>query len=381
MKKIIIVICVIGLMFVFSGLPINATTTENTSDNNTPLKLNDCHMNINVHETWTLLNNTGDGIQNPIDVRFKYEWNEGFIDTPWPEHPRWYSLSLLKTEDGLQAFMDMYAGDEVIIYCRSGSRSLEASQILCDAGFIGTVYNMLGGINTWKEGGYPVRTNTEPDMPEISGPSEGHPGEELTYIFSSQDAEGDDVYYWVDWNDTTTTEWTGPYVNDEEIILTHIWEEKGTYLIKAKTKDIFDEESDWSDLYTITIGNQPPTAPNISGPIHGKVGVEYYWTFVSIDPDENDVYYSVQWAGGCGSQNWGPYPSGEEITLNHTYYQEGIFTIYTQAIDIYGAESNWSTFEVTIPRNKVTNNPFLNRLQSHPYLFPLLQTIIQQLGL
>jgi hypothetical protein len=144
----------------------------------------------------------------------------------------------------------------------------------------------------------------------------------------------------------------------------------------------------FNDIYTWdmcfkTFGreNQPPTAPNISGPIHGKVGVEYNWTFVSIDPDEDDVYYLVQWAGGCGAQKWGSYPSGEEITLNHTYYQEGKFTIYAQAVDIHGAESNWSTFEVTIPRNKGINNLFLNWLQSHPFLFPLLQKIIQHFGL
>lgn len=352
MKKIIVATCVIGLMLVFSGLPLNAITSGYTSESSIPQKLNDCHIDITVHDVWNLLNKTGNGIQIPIDVRFKYEWNEGFIDTPYPEHPRWYSLSMLKTEDGLQAFMDMYAGEDVILYCKAGSRSLEGSQILCDAGFIGTVYNMLGGINAWKAGGYPIRTNTEPDAPDINGSLQGGPGEELTYNFSTTDAEADGVYFWIDWNDSTTPEWTGPFAHDEEITLTHTWEEEGTYLIKAKAKDIFDEESELAELVVSIVENQPPTAPTIDGPLGGKPGIEYEYTFISTDLDGDPVMYSIDW--GDYNTEWTEFvDSSEEITLKHIWIEEGEYTIKAKAKDIHDAESNWSEFEVTIPRHRL----------------------------
>ena len=356
MKKKLIAIFFIIFILVFSGVFVKAISIENKYEITKPLKLNECPININVHETWNLLNNTGNGIQIPIDVRFKYEWNEGFIDTLWPEYPRWYSLSLLKTEDGLQDFMDTYAGEEVILYCKAGSRSLQGAQILCDAGFIGTVYNMQGGITTWITEGYPIRNNTEPTKPDIIGPLLGEPGEQLFFNFSTNDIDEDRVYYWIDWNDTAIPEWIGPFLIDEKITLAHIWDEMGTYLIKAKTKDIFNEESDFSVLEVTILENQQPDVPTISGALHGKPKREYEYTFNSSDPNGDPIMYIIEWEDN--NTEWTEYGnSGVEIKLKHIWNNEGEYTIRAKAKDVYGAESNWSEFEVKITRTRVTFNP------------------------
>ncbi len=44
---------------------------------------------------------------------------------------------------------------EIIVYCKSGGRSVTASGILDSHGFT-KVYNMLGGITAWQNAGYPV---------------------------------------------------------------------------------------------------------------------------------------------------------------------------------------------------------------------------------
>jgi rhodanese-related sulfurtransferase len=41
------------------------------------------------------------------------------------------------------------------VYCRSGNRSGQATDIMMDLGFQ-DVYNMLGGINHWNDSGYPT---------------------------------------------------------------------------------------------------------------------------------------------------------------------------------------------------------------------------------
>ena len=41
-----------------------------------------------------------------------------------------------------------YHDKKILVYCRSGSRSVTASRILTNAGF--TVYNLSGGIHAWK---------------------------------------------------------------------------------------------------------------------------------------------------------------------------------------------------------------------------------------
>jgi hypothetical protein len=52
------------------------------------------------------------------------------------------------------------------------------------------------------------------------------------------------------------------------------------------------------------------------------------------------------------------------------------YTITAYAEDIFGNIGPEETYQITIPRNKAINNPFLNFLQSHPYLFPILQKLI-----
>ena len=42
-----------------------------------------------------------------------------------------------------------------LVYCRSGRRSAEASDILVDLGF-NDVYNMTGGILDWEAAGFPT---------------------------------------------------------------------------------------------------------------------------------------------------------------------------------------------------------------------------------
>ncbi len=90
--------------------------------------------------------------------------------------------------------------------------------------------------------------NTPPENPNIIGPTTGKPDVELVYNFSSIDPENHVIYYFIDWGDGTNTGWIGPYNSSEEISLSHVWEEKGTYIIKAKAKDLFGEESEWETL-------------------------------------------------------------------------------------------------------------------------------------
>ena len=55
------------------------------------------------------------------------------------------------------------------------------------------------------------------------------------------------MYYFIKWGDNTNIGWIGPYTTGEVITLSHNWPE-GNYLLKAKVKDINDNESDWSTL-------------------------------------------------------------------------------------------------------------------------------------
>ena len=65
----------------------------------------------------------------------------------------------------------------------------------------------------------------------------------------------DEIYYFIDWGDNTSTDWIGPYDSGRNISLNHSWSEEGKYFIKAKSRDEFGVESDWATL-EINMPNQ-----------------------------------------------------------------------------------------------------------------------------
>jgi len=226
---------------------------------------------------------------------------------------------------------------------------------------------------------YVVRIgNQVPDAPEITGPQFGDVGVEYEYTFVANDFEGNDIYYYVDWGDGTHDDWFGPYPSGEEATATHAWELGGDYHITAKAKDTHDAEGEWSDPYSVRIGDQAPDAPAITGEINGEVGVEYEYTFNATDPEGDAVYYEIEWGDGTNITDLGPYESGEGVILNHTWYNKGTYTIEARAKDIFGALGDWGTLDVTMPKNRAFNmNPlFLRFLENHPRMFPILRQLL-----
>ena len=128
-------------------------------------------------------------------------------------------------------------------------------------------------------------------------------------------------------------------------------------------------------LFSATvIANEPPSTPVIDGETEGQAGNSYEYTFVSTDPDGDEIYYEIEW--GCGeTESTDFYPSGETQALSHSY-AAGDYTIRVKAIDINQAESDWGTFKITMPKNMPFMFSFLDRLfERFPNAFPILRYI------
>ncbi len=98
------------------------------------------------------------------------------------------------------------------------------------------------------------RDNNPPNKPvKPSGSTSGKLGIEYTYTTITTDPDGDQVYYNWSWGDNTYSEWLGPYDSGINNSAKHIWNNKGTYQIKVKAKDVYDAESDWSDPLLVTM--------------------------------------------------------------------------------------------------------------------------------
>lgn len=120
----------------------------------------------------------------------------------------------------------------------------------------GTVYFTVNDGLNWteeSEGDMTFKTygreNVPPNEPLIMGDIEGRFGVEYSYNFSTDDLDGDLVYYWIDWgDDTPVAEWIGPYASGEIVTLKHTYKKRGTYTIAAKAKDPLGAESPWGYL-------------------------------------------------------------------------------------------------------------------------------------
>jgi len=94
--------------------------------------------------------------------------------------------------------------------------------------------------------------NEPPNTPQVSGEINGKVGKSYVYTASSVDIDGDQVYYWFEWGDDNSSGWVGPYDSGASASESHIWNDEGTFIIKIKAKDIYDQESTWASL-TVTM--------------------------------------------------------------------------------------------------------------------------------
>jgi hypothetical protein len=131
-------------------------------------------------------------------------------------------------------------------------------------------------------------------------------------------------------------------------------------------------------IYKYYYTNRPPSAPTITGPAKGKVGVATEYNFTTTDPDGDEVSYFIDWGDGTNSSWIGPYSSGELINESHTWSKKGTYIIKAKAKDSYGAESDWKTFSVKMPTAyNIPYLPFLVRFfERFPHSFPILRHLL-----
>ena len=120
--------------------------------------------------------------------------------------------------------------------------------------------------------------------------------------------------------------------------------------------------------------SNPPNKPSINGPEEIKIGLEYEYTISATDPDNDNIYYIIDW-GDTQKEILGPYSSGETIKAKHAWAEKGTYTIKASAKDIYDSEGYISTLGVTMKKNKATShNAFLLKLfERHPLIYQILQ--------
>jgi hypothetical protein len=217
--------------------------------------------------------------------------------------------------------------------------------------------------------------NEPPNQPTITGPTDGEPGIEYEYTIEISDPDEDELYVWIDW-EAETQGWLGPYPSGETLNIMHSWDEAGVYDVKVKTRDPEYDESVWSETIIVSIGNLAPSKPVIDGPKTGLINSEIEFIFSATDENNDDLLFYIEWGDGTIEEWIGPYSSGEEVKLSHSWDEERSFGIKTKVKDPDGAESGLTTHVITIPRTKFSQNLYITQLFER---FSLIFQIIKQI--
>ena len=75
--------------------------------------------------------------------------------------------------------------------------------------------------------------------------------------------------------------------------------------------------------------------------------------------------------------NWIGYYKEQIITVAHSWQTESNSSILAKVKERYHLESDWETLEVSMPKNKAINTPFLLFLERLMKRFPILEQILQ----
>jgi len=118
-------------------------------------------------------------------------------------------------------------------------------------------------------------------------------------------------------------------------ITTHTYNEPGLYeVVLTITDDSGNTDTDVIYV-SISVGNNPPTKPVISGNISGEKNIEYTFTAISTDADTSDmIRYGWDWNNDNVVDEW--------TTINHTFSTDGFYRIKVVAEDTTHARSEWS---------------------------------------
>ncbi|RLF59789.1 MAG: hypothetical protein DRN27_01565 [Thermoplasmata archaeon] len=124
---------------------------------------------------------------------------------------------------------------------------------------------------------------------------------------------------------------------------------------------------------TFTSDDGAPNPPEIQGPSSVKKDESNTYQITTIDVQNDEVFYKIDWDDGTVDGWIGPYLSGETIEVNHSWAKKDTYVIHVKAKDINEDESLWSTFEVSLSKRKDMDFTWIQWLfQRINILFPFI---------
>jgi len=202
------------------------------------------------------------------------------------------------------------------------------------------------------------------------------PQAQFTYV-PSEPIRGEIIQF----TDTTTAgggmlqqwQWIfGDNTSSSEQHPTHQYMSIGVYTVQLTVTDINGKVNNISKQLTI-IRNDPPEIPTIIGPTIGITGEQYRYNLKATDPDGNLLFYTIDWGDHTRTEDLGPYASGQEISINHSWSIPGRYMVQVQTEDTHHTQSPTTVLLVRIPQLPLLNPLFIDffkQVHQLPFIRP-----------
>jgi len=138
-----------------------------------------------------------------------------------------------------------------------------------------------------------------------TGPSTGVIYTSYTYTATApDDPDGSVIYLTWDWGNGTTSNWSGPYTEGQQVQAAHSWDTPGIYAVRVKVKDINNSESSWSKPLNVTINSKSKLeitkikgGVGVSVTVHNKINSSLYNTMWTITLNGGFIMFPKTYGG------------------------------------------------------------------------------------
>ena len=150
---------------------------------------------------------------------------------------------------------------------------------------------------------------------------------------------------WSNDSDGNITKWFwnfGDGTNGSGEIVTHIYSIAGTYTVTLTVTDNDNATDSDTSTVVIHVQNKAPSNPTIDGPTTGNKNVNYSYTALSTDANNDTIKYTFDWGdGNIESSRF--LPNDTSCKRNHSWTGAGKYTIKVTATDNQANSSSEKT--------------------------------------
>lgn len=142
-------------------------------------------------------------------------------------------------------FWDAVFGEKIVTIGKANQDSKEDNLFIIDRSCIRWTYYEL---NLFGDPSVDFFVSKPPETPILTGPVEGKPNIEYEYILSAIEPENESLQFYIEFEGGEGFWIQGLFSSGETVTVPHVWNKKGTFLVRAKARDVNGMESPWASL-------------------------------------------------------------------------------------------------------------------------------------